>query len=78
MHQIRVHTAASGHPIIGDPKYGDSRKDKDLRSSRMMLHASALSVIEKDAGSIGFASLNVEAPLPPDFTALIQQTRSAK
>jgi len=44
----------------------------------MMLHASALSVIEKDAGSIGFASLNVEAPLPPDFTALIQQTRSAK
>ena len=78
MHQIRVHTAASGHPIIGDPKYGDSRKDKDLRPSRMMLHASALSVIEKDAGSIGFASLNVEAPLPPDFTALIQQTRSAK
>jgi 23S rRNA pseudouridine955/2504/2580 synthase len=77
MHQIRVHAAASRHPIIGDPKYGDSKKDKAFRSSRMMLHASALSVIAKDAGAIEFASLNVEAPLPPDFMALVERTRAA-
>ena len=77
MHQIRVHAAASSHPIIGDPKYGDSKKDKAFRSSRMMLHASALSVSAKDAGSIEFASLNVEAPLPPDFMALVERTRAA-
>jgi hypothetical protein len=41
------------------------------------LHASALSVIAKDAGSIEFASLNVEAPLPPDFMALVERTRAA-
>lgn len=42
MHQIRVHATASGHPIVGDTKYGDADKDLLIRPNRMMLHASSL------------------------------------
>jgi tRNA pseudouridine32 synthase/23S rRNA pseudouridine746 synthase len=38
-HQLRVHLAAIGHPIVGDPLYGDS---DGADAQRLMLHASAL------------------------------------
>jgi 23S rRNA pseudouridine955/2504/2580 synthase len=41
-HQLRVHLMSQGHPIIGDPKYGDQEKDlatKPLGFKRMFLHA---------------------------------------
>lgn len=38
-HQLRVHMQALGHPIIGDPLYGN---DKNKHAVRMMLHASSL------------------------------------
>ncbi len=43
-HQIRVHAAHLGHPIIGDPLYGNSKADQHLavRPRRMLLHAVAL------------------------------------
>jgi 23S rRNA-/tRNA-specific pseudouridylate synthase len=34
-HQIRVHLAAIGHPVVGDPRYGKERKARD----RLALHA---------------------------------------
>lgn len=46
-HQIRVHCAAVGFPVVGDPKYGNEEKDKILRANglgRMMLHASRLEI----------------------------------
>jgi 23S rRNA pseudouridine1911/1915/1917 synthase len=39
-HQIRVHMSASGHPVVGDTKYG--RKKTKVRCSRLFLHASKL------------------------------------
>ena len=47
-HQIRVHCAHQGYPVIGDSKYGDPARDKTLKAPRMMLHASHL--ILKAAG----------------------------
>ena len=41
-HQLRVHLAAIGHPIVGDPLYGSV--DAVGASHRMCLHATALSV----------------------------------
>ena len=41
-HQIRVHCAALGHPVAGDPKYGDRALNRRLRSAglkRLFLHA---------------------------------------
>ncbi len=40
-HQIRVHTSASGHPVVGDEKYEDP-KTAVYQPSRMMLHARKL------------------------------------
>jgi len=44
-HQIRVHAAASGHPIAGDSKYGDTQFNKSMKAigcNRLFLHASQL------------------------------------
>lgn len=46
-HQIRVHAKHAGHPIAGDPKYGDdefSLKIRELGGKRLFLHAASLSV----------------------------------
>ena len=43
-HQIRVHAAHLGHPIVGDSLYGDKEKDRRLaiRPGRLLLHAVVL------------------------------------
>jgi len=46
-HQLRVHAQAIGHPIVGDPKYGDRELDKQLKGpakQRLYLHAASLSI----------------------------------
>ena len=46
-HQIRVHTQYAGHPIIGDPKYGDEQMNRLLREQgvkRLFLHAAELRI----------------------------------
>lgn len=45
-HQIRVHAKHAGHPIAGDPKYGDddfSQRIRELGGKRLFLHAASLS-----------------------------------
>ena len=45
-HQIRVHAASIGHPVLGDERYGDEKLNKSVRQSgarRMFLHARELS-----------------------------------
>lgn len=46
-HQIRVHAAHLGHPIVGDPLYGDAARDVNVspRPSRPLLHAVILSFL---------------------------------
>jgi 23S rRNA pseudouridine955/2504/2580 synthase len=67
-HQIRVHLAHAGHPVLGDDKYGDFALNRELAKqgvSRLLLHA----------GRLGFAHpltgerLRLEAPLPADMAA---------
>ncbi len=47
MHQIRIHAAAIGCPIVGDRTYGSAEKDRRLRNrpSRQLLHAVELSFL---------------------------------
>lgn len=61
-HQIRVHFAAIGHPLLGDRLYGGSSE-----SPRHALHASAMSW----KGDALIAPFVVTSPLPPDMCALI-------
>jgi 23S rRNA pseudouridine1911/1915/1917 synthase len=81
-HQIRVHMAALGHPLIGDPLYGRARRgrtsrlDPETRDAvagfdRQALHATALSFRHPTSGKM----LNFQAPPPPDMKALLGTLR---
>lgn len=60
-HQIRVHMAHIGHPVIGDVKYGDA---DPLRAGRPMLHARSLSFPWPKGGD---NVVTVVAPVPGDM-----------
>lgn len=67
-HQIRVHLAHIGHPVLGDEKYGDFPLNKSLRKRglrRMFLHAAELSFVHPATGE----RLTVRSPLPADLEA---------
>ncbi len=70
-HQIRVHLASSGHPIVGDPKYGDFARNKafarDRGFGRMFLHARELSFDHPASGQ----RITLQAPLPADCATLL-------
>ena len=70
MHQIRVHAASMGHPVIGDAKYGDPALDRRLtgcREPRLLLHAERLCfVVPGERRRRRF-----EAPLDGDFETAI-------
>jgi 23S rRNA pseudouridine955/2504/2580 synthase len=71
-HQIRVHLAHVGHPILADDKYGDPERDKPLKKlgvRRLMLHAFSLKFTHPETGK----GMALEAPLPPDFLTFIAQ-----
>ena len=64
-HQIRVHAAHLGHPVVGDALYGDGAKDARLRHrpGRQLLHAVELAFPHPVTG----APLVFAAPPPPDI-----------
>jgi 23S rRNA pseudouridine1911/1915/1917 synthase len=62
-HQIRVHLAAAGLPIVGDPVYGRGRPVAGLELARPALHASVLGFTHPGSG----ARMRFEAPPPADF-----------
>lgn len=74
-HQIRAHLLFLGHPISGDPRYGEPARDARLRETfgidRPLLHASRLSIPHPVTGAI----VTAEAPLPPDFARLLHALR---
>ncbi len=68
-HQIRVHAAYAGHPVAGDPKYGDAACNAALRQlglKRMFLHAHSMSFEWPDGGTF-----SASAPLPEELSALL-------
>ena len=64
-HQLRVHFASIGHPIVGDALYGIPNG----RLGRQALHARSLSFPRPGDG----ARLTLTAPLPPDMAGLIDR-----
>ena len=85
-HQVRVHLAALGHPLLVDPRYGEA--DPVLRRqlhpgavspdapvlARTPLHASALRLPHPS----GRGYLQVEAPLPEDLAGALDLLRAAR
>ncbi len=66
-HQIRVHMAHIGHPILGDTVYG--RKKPELGQDSQCLHAGQLCFRHPKDGR----PVMVFAPLPPYFTAVLEK-----
>lgn len=67
-HQIRVHLASIGHPLVGDPAYG---RKGPVRFGRQALHAQRLGLVHP----ISHASRRWEAPPPLDFADLLATLR---
>jgi 23S rRNA pseudouridine955/2504/2580 synthase len=70
-HQIRVHLASSGFPILGDDKYGDFALNRQLQKAeatrgalrRMFLHAYQITFTHPDSGK----QMTLKAPLPAEL-----------
>ena len=68
-HQVRVHLAAIGHPVLGDPRYGGARAAR--LSPRPFLHAHRLAFDHPVTGE----RLSFSSPLPPDLRAVLDDYR---
>jgi 23S rRNA pseudouridine1911/1915/1917 synthase len=66
-HQIRVHLAAIGHPVVGDGTYGGIRHG--ITTSRPFLHAARLAF----AHPVSRESMSFSSPLPDDLAAVEAQ-----
>ncbi len=66
-HQIRVHMASIGHPLLGDGLYGAKCPDKGLEGQ--CLHARRLTLIHPRSGE----RMQLEAPLPDYFTQVLRK-----
>ena len=66
-HQIRVHMAHIGHPLLGDEVYGPSKKNR-FHTNGQCLHAKTLGFIHPSTGEY----IEVDAPLPEYFLHLIE------
>ena len=76
-HQIRVHLAERGYPVVGDPLYGTKRQ-RALpaavpRPPRLALHAAVLAFDHPRTGE----RLEVSAPLPPDLAGIVEALAAA-
>lgn len=69
-HQIRVHMAAIGHPVLGDPTYSGPRRHG---LERQFLHAHRLSFDHPMSGE----RLEWQSPLPEDLAAALERARGA-
>jgi 23S rRNA pseudouridine955/2504/2580 synthase len=70
-HQIRVHAQDSGHPIIGDSKYGDkaaNRHFRELGLKRLFLHAQQLYLPLADP-------IKIVAPISDDLATFLERLR---
>jgi 23S rRNA pseudouridine1911/1915/1917 synthase len=72
-HQIRVHMQSIGHPLVGDPVYGQRNIRQGLLTSlpRQALHAARLGLVHPASG----AAMFWESPMPADFEQLLQALR---
>jgi len=74
-HQIRVHAAWLGHPLVGDARYGVELTNQQFRKKgykRMFLHAEKLQFAHPVSGEI----LNLIAPLPIELQTLITNEKT--
>ncbi len=76
-HQIRVHAAFAGHPLLGDDKYGDRERNAELKHHglrRTFLHAQSIAFDWPGSG----VPFHVSAPLPAELAAVLDAITPVK
>ena len=67
-HQIRIHLAEAGHPLVGEPVYLRDYRGSVLAAPRLLLHAATLGFEHPVTG----ARVELSSALPPDFVAAME------
>ena len=75
-HQVRVHMTHIGHPLLGDPAYGRTKKPisdllKSLQFERQALHAAILGFVHPKSGE----TITLTSSIPPDMLELLGRLR---
>ncbi len=74
-HQIRVHMAHLGHPVLGDKVYGGKSARKcGVLCERQMLHAEVLGFVHP----VSNEEMTFSAPIPPDMQSVLETLRSLR
>jgi 23S rRNA pseudouridine1911/1915/1917 synthase len=68
-HQIRIHLAEAGHPLVGEQVYIRDYHGSILTSPRLLLHAATLGFDHPVTG----ARIELSSPLPSDFVAVMER-----
>jgi 23S rRNA pseudouridine1911/1915/1917 synthase len=71
-HQIRIHLAEAGHPLVGETVYIRDWRGPLIPAPRPMLHAAVLGFVHPRTGK----RLRFEEPAPEDFAAMLKRLRS--
>ena len=76
-HQIRAHLAGTGHPLLGDTKYGDNKLNRKMQSEyslhHQLLHAGRICFPKEAEGPLAKVSgQTFTAPLPHKFAEILQ------
>ena len=76
-HQIRAHLAGTGHPLLGDTKYGDNKLNRRMQSEyalhHQLLHAGRICFPKEAEGPLAKVSgQTFTAPLPHKFAEILQ------
>ncbi len=75
-HQIRVHLASIGHPVVGDPLYGKRQNPFGLESQ--FLHADSLEFPAENPARKAGHRIRISADLPLPFAAIIDELRKKR
>lgn len=70
-HQIRVHLAHIGHPVVGDSQYGSANSGRKLGLGRQFLHATSLTFHRPSTGEV----VTVSDRMPQDLDAALERAR---
>jgi 23S rRNA pseudouridine1911/1915/1917 synthase len=70
-HQIRIHLAERGHPLVGERVYSKNYRGELIAAPRLMLHARELAFDHPSTGE----RLTFEQPLPQDMSAVLASLR---
>ncbi len=72
-HQIRAHLAAIGHPVLGDPKYGDREINRKLNARRQLLHSYEVVFPEMEGDFANISGRTFHTDIPKEFGRYIKE-----